>query len=314
MVEGPATPYAEQAVWIDCNGERMLGILTEPRPGVPSGLGVLIVVGGPQYRVGSHRQFVLLARRLAAAGYVCLRFDYRGMGDSEGAARTFENVADDVGAALGFLYNRPGVRAVALWGLCDAASSALMFCANDPRVRGLVLVNPWVRSGATLARTHLKHYYAQRLFERDFWSRLLRGRLPLRASLRGLASSLRHATRRGDSNADLPFQRRMADGWRRFRGPILLVLSGRDLTAREFLEYAAADPHWQGLLARPNVQRVELADADHTFSTAQWRAWLEDRTLVWLSTAARIALGSDTASSAIVPQSVRSDSGTDGRP
>lgn len=285
MVEGPAPPYAEQPIWIDCNGERMLGILAEPGPRAASGLGVLIVVGGPQYRVGSHRQFVLLARRLAAAGHVCLRFDYRGMGDSDGAARTFEDVADDVRAALDFLCARPGVRAAALWGLCDAASAALMFCANDPRVRGLALVNPWVRSEVTLARTQLKHYYIQRLLERDFWSRLLRGRLDWHASLSGLASSLRHATRRGDSNANLPFQRRMADGWRRFRGPILLVLSGRDLTAREFLEYAAADAHWHGLLVQPNVQRVDLADADHTFSTAQWRAWLEERTLHWIATA-----------------------------
>ncbi|MDL1859457.1 hydrolase 1, exosortase A system-associated [Betaproteobacteria bacterium PRO7] len=307
-------PYAEQPVWIDCNGERMLGILTEPSPGAASGLGVLIVVGGPQYRVGSHRQFVLLARRLAAAGHVCLRFDYRGMGDSDGAARTFEDVADDVRAALDFLSARPAVRTVVLWGLCDAASAALMFCANDPRVRGLLLINPWVRSEATLARTHLKHYYLQRLFERDFWSRLLRGRLQWRASLGGLASSLRHATRRGDSNANLPFQRRMADGWRRFRGPILLVLSGRDLTAREFLEYAAADAHWRGLLVQPNVHRVDLGDADHTFSTAQWRAWLEDRTLNWLSTVAGVALGSGGANSAGVSQPVGSGADTDKRP
>jgi len=46
--------------------------------------GVLIVVGGPQYRVGSHRQFVMLARFLADHGVPCMRFDYRGMGDVSG--------------------------------------------------------------------------------------------------------------------------------------------------------------------------------------------------------------------------------------
>ena len=51
--------------------------------------GVLIVTGGPQYRAGSHRQFVLLARFLAARGMAVLRFDYRGMGDSEGAPRDY---------------------------------------------------------------------------------------------------------------------------------------------------------------------------------------------------------------------------------
>lgn len=55
-------------------------------------LGLLMVVGGPQYRVGSHRQFVLLARDLAAAGIPVFPFDYRGMGDSTGQARDFEGI------------------------------------------------------------------------------------------------------------------------------------------------------------------------------------------------------------------------------
>ena len=80
----------ESALWIDCEGAAMLGVLTQPpRPTVTVRIGVLIVVGGPQYRVGSHRQFTLLARRLAAQGYPTLRFDYRGMGDSGGERRRF---------------------------------------------------------------------------------------------------------------------------------------------------------------------------------------------------------------------------------
>ncbi|KAB8057318.1 hydrolase 1, exosortase A system-associated, partial [Janthinobacterium violaceinigrum] len=59
---------------------RLVGILS--LPAAPGPRGVLIVTGGPQYRVGSHRQFVLLARALAAQGVPVLRFDLRGMGDS----------------------------------------------------------------------------------------------------------------------------------------------------------------------------------------------------------------------------------------
>ena len=68
--EGPA---GERPVQFSCGTDRLLGIL---HPGAPdSERGVLVVVGGPQYRVGSHRQFVLLARALAAAGIPVLRFD-----------------------------------------------------------------------------------------------------------------------------------------------------------------------------------------------------------------------------------------------
>ncbi|HBZ05431.1 MAG TPA: hydrolase 1, exosortase A system-associated, partial [Massilia sp.] len=49
-----------------CRGAWLYGIVS--LPAAPHPRGVLIVVGGPQYRAGSHRQFTLLARDLAAAG------------------------------------------------------------------------------------------------------------------------------------------------------------------------------------------------------------------------------------------------------
>ena len=82
--------YSETPQFIPCGGERMLGILA--LPAVPADIGIVLVVGGPQTRVGSHRQFVLLSRCLAAAGYAVLRFDYRGMGDSSGEQRGFERL------------------------------------------------------------------------------------------------------------------------------------------------------------------------------------------------------------------------------
>ena len=83
------------------------------------------MVGGPQYRVGSHRQFVLLARDLAADGFPVFRFDYRGMGDSEGEFRGFEHVEDDIAAAVeAFRSASPGLREIVLWGLCDGTRTS----------------------------------------------------------------------------------------------------------------------------------------------------------------------------------------------
>jgi exosortase A-associated hydrolase 1/exosortase A-associated hydrolase 2 len=289
----PQQPYREKVAWIDCGGERMLGVVCEPAGARPSEQGVLIAVGGPQYRVGSHRQFVRIARALARAGYISLRFDYRGMGDSEGAVRTFEDIEQDLDAAIDLLCAQPGIRSVAILALCDAASAALMFCTANPRVSGLMLLNPWVRSEATLATTHLRHYYGQRLLEREFWIRLLRAQFDWRSSLRGLYDSVRRAARRSRTDDRQTFQAKMADGWCRFRGPISLMLSGRDLTAKEFLEHVTSDSRWQGLLARPNVGRVELADADHTFSISQWHEWLEEQTTRWLGSTTPAGVVSD---------------------
>ena len=279
----------ESVLGFDCESERLVGILAEP-DSAPAEVGVLIIVGGPQYRAGSHRQFTLLARHLAANGFAALRFDYRSMGDSPGETRDFLTVDADIAAAIDALFTaRPALKRVVLWGLCDAASAALLYLEStrDARVAGVALLNPWARSAATLAQTHVKHYYWRRLREKAFWLKLLRGGVGLTA-LRTLGSNLRLARGAGKKSSDArSFQDRMADGLRGFEGPALLVLSGDDYTAREFTGHAEASAAWQGLLARPTLQRHDMPTADHTFSTiedqdAQCRVcldWLRTRCL-----------------------------------
>src|SRR5690606_19047994 len=144
--------YDERALVFECSGDSLVGIAALPR--LPSTMTrVLVVVGGPQYRAGSHRQFVLLSRRLAGRGIPCMRFDYRGIGDSTGEPRGFEAVDDDVRAAIDeFCAQMPDIEQIVLWGLCDGASAACLYARKDPRVAGLVLLNPWVRTEAGEAR------------------------------------------------------------------------------------------------------------------------------------------------------------------
>ena len=274
----------EEVVTFHCAQSRLWGVLSRPSsPTIESTTAVLIVVGGPQYRVGSHRMFVSLARALAAAGYPVLRYDQRGMGDSEGELRDFAAGEPDLRAALDALQAaRPATQRIVVWGLCDGASAALMFATGDPRVRGIVAVNPWARSAKTLAATRVKHYYASRLLQRDFWTKLLSGGLRWRESLRSIARDVARA-RSGDQAGGAAFQVVMADGLRRFPGRLLLVLSGNDLTAREFLEFAGASAAWEGLLKNNKVHRVDLVDADHTFSHQQWLDAVVTETTEWLN-------------------------------
>src|SRR5450830_826016 len=133
--------FEERSLSFTCDGAQLFGIASIPA--VPAARGVLIVVGGPQYRAGSHRQFTLLARSLAEQGIAAMRFDYRGMGDSAGAVRSFEDVDEDLRCAIdAFQQAVPAVRELVIWGLCDAASAALFYAHTDPRVCGLVLLNP----------------------------------------------------------------------------------------------------------------------------------------------------------------------------
>ncbi len=279
--------YTEQALVFSCAGESLLGIIASPA-GEPARKGVLIIVGGPQYRVGSHRQFVLLSRTLAEAGFPVMRFDYRGMGDSTGGIHDFEHINADIAAAIdAFGTSCPQLEQIVLWGLCDAASASLLYwdATQDARVTGVVMLNPWVRTEAGLAKTHLKHYYGQRLLQADFWRKLLTGNLGLGRSLKGLVANVRTAGQNGRSTSSdqmLPFQKRMARGLKEFGGSALLILSGNDLTAKEFADALKTDRTWRASLLRGHVALVDIDGADHTFSSAVWRNSVATAVTDWL--------------------------------
>lgn len=278
--------YSEQPVAFDCEREALMGVLAIPL-GPVAAVGVIIIVGGPQYRAGSHRQFVLLSRAVAAAGFLALRFDYRGMGDSTGEPRDFLQVTPDVASAIDAMQRHaPLVQKVVLWGLCDGASAALLYYhdTRDPRIIGLCLLNPWVRSATSLARAHVKHYYADRLRQKEFWIKLISGKVA-GAALAGLWHNLVLAVHRSDhskTSAATPFQNRMAIAWRNFGGSTLVLLSDGDYTAREFTDFTKTQPAWAGLFDRPSVSQALVADADHTFSSNHARAKVESLSLQWL--------------------------------
>ncbi len=279
----PGVSVRERFVVFDCDGEACIGVLSEPaRAAGTAQLGVLIIVGGPQTRVGSHRQFVLLARALAGAGTPVLRCDVRGMGDSEGAARTFDSVDHDILAGMDALQRETGVCRIALWGLCDGATAAIMFARAEPRVAGIAALNPWVRSAQGEAAVRLKHYYLQRLTSREFWAKLFTGRLGIRQGVGDLAGAMQTATGNVADGVTSGWLRRVEAAWLQFERPLLVVLSGRDLTAREFEAWVAADRGRVARLRASNVELVTYPDADHTFSSRANRDAVCERTIEWI--------------------------------
>lgn len=256
----------ETPIVFGCDDSRLVGILHRGISRYPAG--AVIVVGGPQYRVGSHRQFVLMARILAAAGISTLRFDVRGMGDSEGRFHSFEVLDAEIRAAIDTLLDHEHhVSKIILIGLCDAASASLMYGPSDARVDGLILINPWVRTPQGEARTYLRHYYVERLLQRSFWQKLISGDFDVRKSLVDLFRSANAA--RADATNQAPFLDRMLAAWERFDNSVLLAISGRDLTAREFLDVCRADERWHAAVTSGACTRMELPTADHTMSDSE---------------------------------------------
>lgn len=275
------TRYAERGVVFECGWDRLVGIATVPE--APSGTGVLILVGGPQYRVGSHRQFTLLARSLGEEGIASFRFDFAGMGDSEGNKRGFDSTQDNIFAAIdAFLEAVPGVSRVVLWGLCDAASSAMIHAHESPRVAGMILLNPWVHSGEYAPQIKLAHFYRPVFAGGNKWRTLVSGRNKIIPTLRELGRDALALARQRRSSSDQAFVRQMLEGLRRFRHGVLVVLSEDDLTASEFSSLVSGDAQWKAAMADASVETRMVSAADHTFSKASWKEEVSRLTAEWV--------------------------------
>lgn len=261
-----------------CEGTELVGIVNRP---AGAQVGVVLVAGGDQYRVGSHRLFVQLARNLAAKGVAVLRFDHRGIGDNRGNYDGFENTFPDIEAAVNTLVDSvPALRRIGLCGLCDGASAALMAGHQIDIVDNLLLINPWVHSSNLEARARIEGYYMSRLRGKEFWKKLVTGKINVLKSLLSLGGYLIHFMKSSLTPETTMIRApgyvyRMLVGLRRFNGSILVVLSGNDLVAQEFRELVKMQRRWSDVMDRDNIEMLDFPAADHSFTSTSERGALE---------------------------------------
>ena len=122
----------------------LTGILTEP-DGPPRAL-LLLVSAGLVPKFGPFRLYTELARRLAREQIATLRFDLGGIGDSRRASPTLglrDRTSREVRAAADYLAARWGATPLVLGGLCSGAEDSFRAAEHDPRVAGVVMIDPF---------------------------------------------------------------------------------------------------------------------------------------------------------------------------
>jgi len=274
---------SEIAIQMNCKGKRLFGIIHGSKTN--SNIGVVMVVGGRQFRVGAHRQFVLLARHLASLGIPVIRFDARGMGDSDGEPRYFLNIKSEIDVAISTLVSQiESVDQVVLWGLCDGASASISVASANPTVQSVVMVNPWITTEKGQARTELKHYYLSHIQGRHFWTKLIRGKIDIVTSLKSFFGSLGRSFGQGkisDNAIEPSLPNTIFEYMSQARCPINLIFSSHDMTAREFEDELSTRIEDGRFLKRSNLSITHI-DADHTFSNAVSQKAIFEKTREWI--------------------------------
>jgi alpha/beta superfamily hydrolase len=125
----------------------LVGIITDP-PAVEQGQSlpaIILLNAGIVHHVGPHRLYVKMARSLASLGFVVLRFDFSGVGDSPVRADTLpfaKSAVSETQEAMDVLTAARGTQHFMLSGICSGAMIALSTAYCDPRVVGVIPINP----------------------------------------------------------------------------------------------------------------------------------------------------------------------------
>ncbi len=266
----------EEVISFSAEGKNLYGILHRAMP--EFSFLMIMVIGGPQNRVGSHRSFVQIARELSNKGVTVLRFDYAGNGDAEGEFSGFESASASINSAVEFAFAQYShLRNVVIWSLCDGAAATVMTASLTQRVQGLILCNPYIHTEQGEAKTMLKHYYGQRFFSKDFIIKVITLRFNPLQSLQSLMQMIiktcfKNSSAKSEqaSTAEQSLPKKVYAGILNFvkaNKPIHLFLSTEDFTAKEFQAYFNAQTQTAELLNKQKVIVQTVEGSDHTFST-----------------------------------------------
>lgn len=268
---------------------KLFGIVSASRgpssgPGGTRRAAVLLNAGAVNH-IGPCRLYVSLARHLARSGYVVLRLDIAGIGDSPARPGEPENIVysrdalQDVMAALEYLRTQWGAGETSAIGLCSGAYHAFKAAVARYPVTHAVMINPltffW-KEGMSLEYSDLRVAADMGRYRRNVrslaaWRKLLEGKVNLLELTRVM---VRHAT--------TTLQRPLRSLARTLRIPLEDDLPSELLQAtRARIElrfiFAASDHGVEllrsqgGATARRLVRRgrmgeVFIPDADHTFT------------------------------------------------
>lgn len=293
-------------------GLRLFGVLHTPSGAPPGHLAVLLLSPGVKMRVGPQALYRQMADTFLKVGVSVFRFDYYGLGDSEGTLpedqlRDVYNriesgrYVDDTIDAMDWLQATYGTGRFVLAGLCGGAVTGLLTGEHDARVEGLLALamTPVLSARSTEASRYMtagqlqasQANYLKRLTSPQAWLRLLTLRADYRLIRRmaslwarrllGLPPSTPAPAASENDNAN-PLVPPAFFAMLSQRRPMLLVYGGSDRLRWEFEEKLLAR-HRDRLATLPRSFEVHVIEsANHVLTLHQWQREMLEVSAAWL--------------------------------
>ena len=299
------------------DGHRLFGMVHRPVKSCASGAAIILLSPGVKMRVAPHRLYLDMADRFASLGYTVLRFDFYGLGDSEGEVEE-EFLADlygavqvgryinDTIASMDWMQHTYGTRKFIVSGLCGGAITGLLAAVKDPRIVALLgLAIPVILDGSRIdfnrymtdAQLNLtRDGYLRKLVAPEAWRswiRLLTFQSDYKTIARSLFKPLLTKLHKVHPVAALPAQSEPADNTNPYFAqavrqmvstsrPIFLIFAEMDRLYWEF-EKKFVERNRPMLDLHAAWYGVHVTkDANHIFSFREWEEDMLDRCAEWL--------------------------------
>jgi len=159
----------------------LVGIITDPPEAKRSNRlpGIILLNAGIIHRVGPNRIHVKIARTLAPMGFVVLRFDFSGIGDSKVRDDNLpfeESAVRETQEAMDYLSATRGVKRFYLIGLSSGAIVSYKTAGRDPRVLGATLINPASYGDELRSYAKARRYWKDALSDPKRWAKAFTGK------------------------------------------------------------------------------------------------------------------------------------------
>lgn len=293
------------------DGLRLCGILHMPEVARARPVAIMLLSPGVKMRVGPHRLYNKMTERFLRLGFPVLRFDYHGLGDSEGElpervlAEVYNTIQSgryvpDTIDAMNWMQREHGISRFIASGLCGGAISGLLTAEADPRIEGLLSLGIPVSFegseehwGRYITRGQLKALstgYLRRLTQPRAWFRFLTFQSDYRVMVRSMRQRFSSQPSRPavvpapdapPSNVNPKFGPAFFSMLERSR-PMLLLFGGADRWIWEFEEKFEGPNAARLQPYRSRYHKQSIESANHIVSDEGWLAQVLDASEAWL--------------------------------
>jgi pimeloyl-ACP methyl ester carboxylesterase len=290
----------EQAVLFG-RTKSLVGVVTDPDSDLRNSYfpAIILLNAGLLHRIGPNRLYVKIARQMASVGFIVLRFDFSGIGDSRAREDDlpFErSTISETQEAMRYLSSIRDIEKFILMGVCSGANVAFKAASCDLRVVGTIGINGSYYDSMTLEglNQHIKNsiqgrYYCRHLLDYRSWWRVVTGKSNLSNVIRFLINKARDFH---SQNVNISFKTDPLTEWNTLaeRGVDMLLVNSEGSAALDTFRLLSAK-RLGGLEASGKLTIEIVEHTDHVF-TLLWsqntlvdiiNKWIRNRNRVWIT-------------------------------